>query len=879
MASTTFFESRQGSFLEVPVATLVLDQLELQTLIGSLNKIATPMAINQSIQILYPNKMIKQKSITHDDKPVTIECMFESVFIKSFRDGDAHIIKRKLVECINGAPKEIKLSHKLIASYNDHPEWLVAVSLNKSINNPMEFTTRLVEYKEALLQKVTLQAPMGDIPFSAYDSISVSLEFIGDALTKTQINSINMDKVKSILPKNSSDDPYQQMLYLIAKEVFRDPKRSERFKEKSGFKFLTPSAIELSRPIYFKEVLPIIDTFYITDKIDGMRIILRICEYYKRSGQKRTLLGTSIMAISNDIIEIQSYQAPKGKNIEVQQTILDGEMLDTKKTKEFHIFDVIMIKNKRVANVPFKVRIKEFPQVDSLMTRLGIGQTKEFVKLTKDGYKEQLNAFYSKAKARDYEIDGIIFTPEGKSFRELPKREYVKFNTEYFNTVSYKWKPVEQSTIDFYLMKVEGDAAKRLRKQAGLDVNSKEHTYALCSGVDNISFKKLNLQFFDGYVAPVSENSFQYFPIQFSPFDKPYMFIWSSPKADLGGRVAEFKFLNKDQTFLETPQIIRMRDDRTNDIRKGEYFGNALKYSELIWHSIKHPLTFEMLGLSSDQLGGYFAVNSDNDYFAQRAFNSFIKGELMKEYLSPPSIVDLMCGKGQDMARSIDMGFTQITMIDRDIDALYELLHRKYNLRLKTPDASASIHIRQVDFEQSYEDIIASTDLPSKVSSVMLNFGIHYLAHDKTENNKNLPLNGLFKLVASMLEVGGRFLITCFDGQTVFNLLQGKQEWNTEDNKYSIKKAFTSNEFAKLNQAIDVKLPFSGSAYYREFLVNVSFLEELASKNGFKLLINNSFSSYFDHFKQHNNKIYKQMTPSDKEWTSIYSYIVFERIE
>lgn len=879
MASTTFFESRQGSFLEVPVATLVLDQVELHSLVESAKMIATPVGINQCIQILYSSKMIKQKSITHNDTPVQVECMFESAFTKSFRNGDAHIIKRKLVECVSGSPKEIKLTHKLLASYNDNSEWIIVISLIKTINNPMEFTTRLVEYKEALLKKVSMQDPMAGIPFSAYDSVAVSLEFIGETLTKTQINSLAIDKIKSILPKNTYEDPYQQMLYLIAKEVFRDPKRSERFKDKSGFKFLTPSAIELSRPIYFKEVLPIIDSFYITDKIDGMRVILRICEYYKRSGQKRTLLGTSIVAVSNELIEVQSYSAPKGKHIEMHQTILDGEMLDTKKTKQFHIFDVIMVKNKRVANLPFKLRIKEFPQVDTLLTGLGIGHTKEFVKLTKSGYKEQLETFYTKAKARDYEIDGIIFTPEGKSFKELPKREYVKFNTEYFNTVSYKWKPVEQSTIDFYLMRVEGDAAKRLRKQAGLDVNSKEHTYALCSGIDNVSFKKLNMQFFDGYVAPESENSFQYFPIQFAPFDKPYMFVWSSSKADLGGRVAEFKFLNKDHTFLETPQIVRMRDDRTNDIRKGEYFGNALKYAELIWHSIKHPLTFEMLGLSSDQLGGYFAVTSDNDYFAQRAFNSYIKGELMKEYLSPPSMVDLMCGKGQDMARSIDMGFKQITMIDRDIDALYELLHRKYNLRLKTPDASASIHIRQVDFEQSYEDIIGATDLPSNVSSVMLNFGIHYLAHDKTDTNKSLPLDDLFKLVASMLQLGGRFLITCFDGQTVFNLLEGKQEWNTKDNKYSIKRAFTSNEFAKLNQAIDVKLPFSGSAYYREFLVNVSFLEELASKNGFKLLINNSFSSYFDHFKQHNNKIYKQMTPSDKEWTSIYSYIVFERIE
>ena len=96
-----------------------------------------------------------------------------------------------------------------------------------------------------------------------------------------------------------------------------------------------------------------------------------------------------------------------------------------------------------------------------------------------------------------------------------------------------------------------------------------------------------------------------------------------------------------------------------------------------------------------------------------------------------------------------------------------------------------SVHIKQIDFENAYEDIIANTNLPTNVSASMMNFAIHYLAHDKTEHNKNLPMNDLFKLVNHVLKSDGYFVITCFDGKAIFDLLSDKDEWSTENKKYS----------------------------------------------------------------------------------------------
>lgn len=876
-----FFHSKIDSF-KISVSTVILSKMELISLMNQVAEISTNLSMTQNIRLNYPNQY-KSKLITHSDTVSNTQCYKEKVTKRKIAISDTkeyvtHSIQTVTNECNNESIQNISLTHEISYTLFQYPDWNLNIQVVKLINNPQEFTTRLHEYKEALLKNY--KDFSSELDETAYDMINIELQFNEIKITKSDLINV-LQYVDKIFGINDKQD-YQQMIYSMAKDIYRDQITVERFKQRSGFKQLIPSAIELSRTIYFKDVLPMIDQFYITDKIDGTRTLLQITEYFKRNGRKKTLLGANIVSLSNDIHTIQNFKPNSLKGIDIVKTILDTEMIIKDDKRSYQAFDVIMIQNKKVSNLPFKMRIKEFNSANEMLHHYKLGRTKTFVKLTKDKYKNQLESFYEKALASEYEIDGIIFTPEGLHYKEASKQK-IRINTEYYNTISFKWKPIEQSTIDFYMMPIDPIHAKELRKQSGQPFVSSEHVYALCSGVDIVTFKKLNLEFFNGYIAPESENSAQYFPIQFAPYDNPWMYLWTSNQSDLGGRVAEFKFVDSNGSLLNKPTIVRMRDDRSNDVRKGEYFGNALRYSELIWHSIKYPLTFEMLGLTPADIGGYFASNSENDYFAQRAFNSFVKTELIKTYLKPitkgpnGSIIDLGAGKGQELARLIDLGFNNITMVDRDIDALYELLQRKYNLRLKTKDTSASVHIRQVDFEHSYEDIIANTMLPTNLDASMMNFAIHYLCHDKTDQNKNLPINDLFRLVNHTLKSKGRFLITCFDGKMIFNILKDRNEWSSESKKYSIKKAYTSDTFTDLNQAIDVLLPFSGGSYYREYLVNIEFIESIAKDHEFTMIANESFSTMLQRFKKNNSKVYSQLDSNDKEYVSLYSYAIFEK--
>lgn len=879
-----YFDS-SDSTLSVDMSTLVLSKMELISLIDRIKLISSNLTTDQKIRLNYREKHFKSKLISQiEGSSAATICGVDKITQRKLTvdgtDYNINITTTNTLECVGGSVLDINLTHEMKYQLKDYEEWMLVVSAVKKMNNPQEFTTRLPEYKNRLLKKYDSFAH--EVDETAYDMITLKLQFMGTSVDKSDLTNIIQLASSTIIP-NFESKKYQDVLFSVAREVYRDPIIVNRFKEKSGFKKLLPSAVEMGRSIYFKQVLPNIDTFYITDKIDGQRALLQITEYSKRTGRNKELLGTEIIAISSNLTYVQKFDNPTNlRGVNISKTILDVEMIEESGTVSYHAFDIIMIDGKKVSNLPFKLRFKEFDSANTLLKYYKLGHTKKFVKLTKTGYKQQLEKFYEESQSKDYEIDGIIFTPEGSHYREVLKQKF-KTNTEYYNTISFKWKPLEQSTIDFYLLEVNSADAKELLKVSGQPKNTTDTVYALCSGVDIDTFKKLNLEFFQGYVAPESENSYQYFPIQFSPYDNPYMYIWTSKETDLGGRVAEFKFVDLHGNLLKKPEIIRMRDDRVVDVRKGEYFGNALRYSELIWHSIKYPLTFEMLGYDIKDVSGYFQSESDEGYFAQRAFNSFVKNELMDIYFQPlikageASIVDLMCGKGQDLARMLDAGFSEITMIDRDIDAIYELLQRKYNLRIKRKGASAKVHIRQVDFEESVDNILNTVDLPQGVSAGMVNFGIHYLAHDHAANHSDLPLNEFFKLVNYMLKPKGKFIITCFDGKRIFELLQGTDEWTTENKKYSIKRAYSSNELTDLNQPIDVLLPFSGGSYYREYLVNFAFLETIMVSHGFKVIATESFSSLFRQFKKNNPKVYNQLDTSDREYISLYSYLVIEK--
>ena len=876
--ASTFLKQQQDAVLSVQLSKLIMDPADVIQYLDKFATIVTPSSktIQSFVKLFHRSSSgsfdVKMKNFTSNKTSTFNE------HVKTFHLDNSTILTATKIIPIDSVP-QTATSIDIVVRFNfeliNHSGWILQIDLVKTLNNPLDFSSKLSVTKALLVD-----VPLEEMNPNAYDHMITSLVQIEKtAITHSEIIELVEDINSEDSPIDSSE--YQEEIFALAKDIFRDAITISQFKRQSGFKRLGSNTIELSRPIYFKQVLPEIETFYMTDKMDGMRAMLIIDEVYRRSGHRRIYLGTNIKAISDQVYVISSFKkTSESKTIETDHTVLDVEMMtDSKGSRSFHCFDVIALKSKKVSNSPFKDRISKFEEVQTLLEKYELGSVKEFVKLSKEDYSKQIDSFYQ--KKRSYHIDGIIFTPEGMFYKDAAKLKKNKFdrvfNTDYSTTISFKWKPLDQLTIDFYLM----------------NHPTKKDSYVLCSGIDSKTFKQLHMSFFDGYKAPLSTNSHQYFPIQFESYDGSFDNVWTPTKEEkslcmeecksLEGQVGEFAFADS-KGLLSKPKLIRIRNDRIQDITKGEYYGNALRYAELIWHSIQYPLTIEAMCNPTDI--GYFANDNNDWYKSQRSFNSFVKSHLLENYLYNPSpdkatrIMDIACGKGQDIARAIDVGFDEVVAVDKDVDAIYELLERKYNLRIKRKGATANVHVKQLDLEDDSDFNIKKLKIEKEsVDSAMINFAIHYICHSP-EPNKNNLLEEFAKLVGFYLKSGGRLMITTFIGEDVFKRLNEKTEWNLIDSgrvKYSIKKSFSSEVITPMDQSIDVLLPFSDGQYYKEYLVNYQYLQEVFEANGFSLVKTDSFESLLRLYKKQNSKGFSELSKVDKEWVSLYGYLIFEK--
>lgn len=890
LSLNAFLLASKNDNLSVELRKFVMDPIDVDKYLRELSPIIVPESnTTQSFAKLYHRCTSDRGSCDVKIKTFgsnAIALVNESTRVITLGEVTLTATKVTSIESLPPVADRVELVTRFGFVLKNFPNWGLNIELTRSLSNPLEFATKLPAGKALLVD-----VPLESMDPSAYDHVTTTLVHIESSpVTRAEIEDV-IDDVRSsgdALPSSEKNE-YQSVIYLLALDIFRDAVMANEYRQKSGFKRLCSNTVELSRPIYFKKVLPKISEFYMTDKIDGTRAMLVIDEVYRRSGHRRIFLGANIYAVSDRLYEIASFKKPTttSKTVETDHTVLDVEMItNTDGEPSFFCFDVIAVASRKVGHSPFGTRIKTFDEVGKIMDKYNLGKVKEFIELSGTDYASQITSFYE--KKRDYVIDGIIFTPKGSFYKDAKKARRGKFdrifNTDYANTVSFKWKPLSHLTIDFYLMAHP----------------KKKGSYVLCSGVDMRTFKLLRLRFFDGYVAPVSQNSQRYFPIQFEPSDGEFDNVWTPSKDELvlceqdsecpalSGIVGEFAFAGSDGELYDRPRMIRLRTDRVQDIAKGEYYGNALRYAELIWHSVRHPLTIK--SMSGEDSAGYFASEDYDDGFkAQRNYNSFVKSYLLETYVQPnttngdtPSrIMDLACGRGQDIARAIDTGmFDEVVAIDKDVDAIYELLERKYNLRVKRNGASANIYVKQADLGSNSNELVRRLKLPvASADAIMINFALHYFCRSATADGSS-PIEEFAKTVAYYAKPGARLMITTFMGEDVFNALKDKEELAIMDNgklKYSIKKKYASESMTNLDQEIDVLLPFSAGRYYSEYLVNYEYVQSVMKAHGFKVVATDSFETLLRVYKRQNKAGYMTMSKADRQWVSIYGFMIFER--
>lgn len=768
-----------------------------------------------------------------------------------------NIVSNGLME-ING--HDIVLMRFKLRVRFDMGKYYTDLDLIKSLEKNVLETTSVKTVKDSVFKEYEISNILNGIEYSLFNEIKLEFEF------KNEERDLSLEDVFQPVNElsniyNTDIDAYQKHIFFLAKYIISNKNYLENFRFKSGLKKLLNNVIEIDADTYYKKVQSnIVNNFYITDKIDGKRCIVILKEYKESNG----MVGDKwqIILLSNDLKTFfggnqNKSNAKKGERVEFITTILDCEMLVKEDKIELFAFDLISIKNTKLANLNFSKRYEHLGEAVSHVNKYTSDNIrlyeKKHILLTED-WKTQLTNFYN--KERNYDIDGIIFTPNDES--------------DYSKMVGYKWKPAEHSTIDFYVKKVS-DEIKDFKPFNSIKKREEDDIYVLFSGVSKRDYDKFNMSLIPSYsmifnikkgdIGNIWKNNI--IPIQFSTSDRPGNYIFVGKGLDLDNKIGEFGWNHLDEKW----ELKRIRTDRDVELARGEYYGNYFKVAESIWFSIMNPLTFENL---LEENKGYFAEDNNNLYKEQRNYNSFVKTILLNTVVEEIKkaennlfVIDLASGKGQDMAKLSNMKINHTLFVDNDKNAISELMKRKHGLRT---EHNMKISIAHADLSLDYKNTLKSItnsldeEPKEKADMVIMNFAIHYF----TETQDSII--NLINLINSVLKKGGRFVFTCFDGESI-NKLCGDDGWDVVENdilKYSIRKVNKDK--------VKLILPFSKGEYYEEYLVNLNKLNKIFEDNGFSKEIQNSFSSLFEDY----NKI-ENLSDEDKIFVGLYSYSIYRK--
>ena len=772
---------------------------------------------NKKLATHYTKEKIINKMIVLDNPPYHIHAGFEKT-IEPFSVSECSHIR-------------IKLRYSIMLG-----DWRLDITLVKDLNDVFDMAL-IKKNKSLMLYPIKVNEFVDDAPWNIANNVEFELEFIGRKLSVDSLAKA-MNKVKDVMSgvgdvnglndvnaKNTSDDAskamYQKLLGEMAKII--KPRIAHLFATKFGIKQLSNQVNELNRNNFLSDVADDITNYYITDKIDGKRTIL-----YANKG---------ILWSVSDVAK-KLGDAPAGTYI-----------MDTEEYEGVYwVFDVMMWKT-NISTKHWHDRMEYLDKAVKLFGKYKL-KAKPFIRLGKTWQKQVKTAL---KKKKPYETDGLILTP---------------YNGTYNDMINYKWKPMDKLSVDFLIKK----CPKKLLGIKPYLTNGKK-LYLLFCGVSKRVFYKLKMKLIRGYdeMFPSMKPLPQYFPIQFTPSNNEYAYLFWSDK-DLDGKIGEFTIANWKSRHTEYKwKLIRIREDRNVELARGNYFGNNYKIAEAIWMNFQNPLILDKVKSS-----GYFKKHDSKLHVASRAFNSFVKSQIFAKHKGVKHVLDLASGKGQDLFRY--GGITdEVVFFEIDRDGLSELVRRKHDFSNSRTPHNMGIKLQQIDLNNKWKENVkylerSTLSLPNDgFDLIVCNLAIHYLIA-----NLNAVVN-ICNFVSAYLRPGGTFIFTANDGHDVFNLLGDKKEWKVsvgDEVKYHIVKKYKGSKLPPAGAKIDVMLPFSKDEFYTEYLLNIDTMKKEFGKLGMELMVDKSFGTYYDTYKPFGDK---KLNADDLKYVSLYHHYEFKK--
>lgn len=614
-----------------------------------------------------------------------------------------------------------------------------------------------------------------------------------------------------------------------------------------GFKQLGNNPKALTKSVYIDNVLPNIDNYFMTDKADGLRSFLMISD-----------------------LQIKSITSEDVNYIHVENTFKSEYIFDCELVKDIlYIFDVIMYNGINVSNEHFSKRYEKLQDFEKILDKSPLSKqvkVKTFYKLNFKNYQNQIMDLYKYKSKLPYQIDGLIF---------------IEMTHDYNSTSNLKWKPAEMLTIDFLALHYKDD-------------------YILANGIKTSMMEQFRLQpnsKFKELIGSLDiKESADYAPVPFYNSLKPNIYIFNTSNfntekvtGDLHGHVIELSYDIKLKKWV----FHKIRYDRDVELKNGTYYGNNYKVAETTLQSILNPLSFKDLMMSYTSLTSdrYFK-KQDSTYKSIKLFNNYVKRILIRQYKAD-DVIDLASGRGGDLKK---YDVKNLLMLEYDIEAIDEIINRKYNnAESKNSDHSKNTNliVLQADLNNDYKKTIKLIDenfvdasvfvnnqfIPreNSIKSIFCHFAMHYFMESEA-SAKNIV-----SLISHYLAVNGAFVMTIFDGESVFELLrQNKGKWSP-NKKYMIstlgrhtqttQSHIKQNIFAGFGHEIEVLLPLADKPY-KEPLIDIVALDRLFKLHNIYRTSDRNFGDMLPEYKNNNIQVFDE---SDVQFISLYKYVVYTK--
>jgi hypothetical protein len=708
----------------------------------------------------------------------------------------------------------LRMKLRLSVIVSDFPDWRFDFTLvNEMTSLTQEFATR----RDALF-KAGLCGDnfVASAPFNAAKLYEFEVEYIGPSSPSVADMYKIIDFVRIAGGFNNTQGArYQEVIYEIAKLMY-PPSKAANFRAKLGRKALGPSVIGLSRDVYFKEILPKIVGTRVTIKLNGEGVLGRI-------------IGNVSEAVGGSLIESKTAESVSSP------IVYDSEYVAGRQ----HVFDVYVCDGQNLLeSADLGVREKYIPRVVSILGP-DVAAAKVHILLT-ENYAQELTDLWEK---RDPKLpaDGLIFNN------------------------MYKWKPIEELTIDFLTMRDPSMSGR----------------YFLFAGINKSQSRQYGIRPLKDYNKIFQGRSFHdYYPIQFAPGDKPnaYVFIADRDTPDIHNRICEYSYSTSSGAW----KFMRIREDRDIEVARGSYFGNNIAVAIGTWNSIHDPLTFDMLrsliGEIPETSVGYFGT-TDQMYAMANRFSSFVKEQSIKSFKGLSWVADFACGRGADIGRWPRLGIKNALCVDNDAEALKELMSRHHGNQRRLSHYKLAVYTVKANLNDPHDTLLdlfraSAPSMPPGVPLAVCNMAIHYMCES------DATIWNFVMLVDKMLEVGGHFVFTCYNGARVFDLLGDKEQVDLtveSVTKYSIKRDYKVGTFKNYGQSIQTLLGCAGGIYRAEFLVNIPYIIRMFKSRGFKLVNQVRFDSLLSEYSIDHINNYDALDDADHDHLALYDYVILQK--